>query len=85
MSRELLFKGARQDSGDPEEFIKTMRRFYDEQGIKEKTIIVFSDSLDVESCKKYKAIADKAGFETSFGVGTYFTSELLIRVSKVRT
>ncbi|KAL7267159.1 nicotinate phosphoribosyltransferase, partial [Rhizina undulata] len=55
-----IFKGVRQDSGDPEEFIKTMRRFYDEQGIKEKPIIVFSDSLDVESCKKYKAIADKA-------------------------
>ncbi|KAL7271045.1 nicotinate phosphoribosyltransferase [Rhizina undulata] len=48
-----------------------MRKFYDEQGIiKEKSIIVFSDSLDVQLCKTYKAIADKADFEISFGVGT---------------
>ncbi|KAL7274446.1 nicotinate phosphoribosyltransferase [Rhizina undulata] len=44
-------------------------------GIKEKSIIVFSESLDVGSCKKYKKIADKADFETSFGVGTYFTND----------
>ena len=29
-----IFTGVRQDSGDPEEYVKWMRRFYDAQGIK---------------------------------------------------
>ena len=31
-----IFNGVRQDSGDPLEYIKIMRKFYDEQGIEEK-------------------------------------------------
>ena len=69
-----IFTGVRQDSGDPIEFIKLMRLFYDEVGIKEKKNIVFSDSLNVEKCIEYKDAAEEAGFQPTFGVGTFFTS-----------
>ncbi|KAK7206367.1 nicotinate phosphoribosyltransferase [Myxozyma melibiosi] len=73
-----IYSGVRQDSGDPLVFLEKVARFYDEKGIdKSKKVIVFSDSLDVESCKKYKAATDKAGMLCSFGVGTFFTSERL--------
>lgn len=69
------FAGVRQDSGDPLEFIKSMRQFYDEQGIKAKKTIVFSDSLNIDLCLKYKAAAEKEGFQPTFGVGTFLTSK----------
>ena len=65
----------RQDSGDPLEFVKTMRTFYDQEGVKGKKTIVFSDSLNLELCFKYKDAAEKAGFVASFGVGTFLTSK----------
>jgi nicotinate phosphoribosyltransferase len=70
-----VFAGVRQDSGDPLEFIKLMREFYDKEGIKEKKIIVFSDSLNLDLCFKYKAAAEAQGFQPTFGVGTFLTSE----------
>lgn len=70
-----VFTGVRQDSGDPLDFVKMMRQFYDEQGISSKKTIVFSDSLNIELCLKYKAAAEKAGFQPTFGVGTFLTSE----------
>lgn len=72
-----VFTGVRQDSGDPLEFVKTMRTFYDEQGVTEKKTIVFSDSLNLELCFKYKEAAEKAGFVASFGVGTFLTSKFV--------
>lgn len=69
------FTGVRQDSGDPLDFIKMMRDFYDEQGIKDKKTIVFSDSLNIDLCLKYKAAAEAQGFQPTFGVGTFLTSE----------
>lgn len=71
-----LFAGVRQDSGDPEKFVQLMRRFYDAQGIKRKTI-VFSDSLDVNLCKRYREVATKYGFDVSFGVGTFLTNDFV--------
>jgi nicotinate phosphoribosyltransferase len=68
------FVGVRQDSGDPLDFIKMMREFYDHEGIKDKKTIVFSDSLNIELCFKYKAAAEAEGFQPSFGVGTFLTS-----------
>lgn len=71
-----IYTGVRQDSGDPLVFLEKIARFYDEQGIdKSKKVIVFSDSLNVEACKKYKEATDKAGMLCSFGVGTFFTSK----------
>jgi nicotinate phosphoribosyltransferase len=70
-----VFAGVRQDSGDPLDFIKMMREFYDQEGIKDKKTIVFSDSLNLDLCFKYKAAAEAEGFQPTFGVGTFFTSE----------
>ncbi|KZF24230.1 nicotinate phosphoribosyltransferas-like protein [Xylona heveae TC161] len=70
-----VFTGVRQDSGDPAGFIKLMREFYDEQGIKDKKIIVFSDSLNVERCLEYMQEAQDAGFQPTFGVGTFLTND----------
>ncbi|PVI06592.1 nicotinate phosphoribosyltransferas-like protein [Periconia macrospinosa] len=72
-----VFTGVRQDSGDPLDFIKTMRRFYDEQGIKDRKTIVFSDSLNIELCLKYKAAAEQEGFQPTFGVGTFLTNDFV--------
>lgn len=68
------FTGVRQDSGDPLEFVKTMREFYDSQGVVDKKTIVFSDSLNIELCLQYKQAAEEAGFVPTFGIGTFFTS-----------
>jgi nicotinate phosphoribosyltransferase len=70
-----VFTGVRQDSGDPLEFVKTMREFYDQEGIKDKKTIVFSDSLNIDLCFKYKAAAEEQGFQPTFGVGTFLTSK----------
>lgn len=56
------------------------REFYDKQGITDKKVVVFSDSLNVESCLEYKHIAEEAGFQPVFGVGTYLTSKFLLPV-----
>jgi nicotinate phosphoribosyltransferase len=69
-----VFPGVRQDSGDPLEFVRVMRAFYDAHKIADKKTIVFSDSLNVGKCLKYKAVAEKLGFATSFGIGTFLTS-----------
>ncbi|OXV06406.1 hypothetical protein Egran_05827 [Elaphomyces granulatus] len=69
------FQGIRQDSGDPAYFVKMARDFYDKEGIKDKKTVVFSDSLNVELCLEYKAIAEEAGFQPVFGVGTFFTND----------
>ena len=70
----VSFAGVRQDSGDPEAFIEMMRKYYDSEGIGEKTVI-FSDSLNVEKCLRYDSFAREKGFYPSFGIGTHFTSE----------
>ncbi|KAK9469531.1 Quinolinate phosphoribosyl transferase [Lipomyces arxii] len=71
-----IYAGVRQDSGDPLLYIEKVSKFYDSVGIDKSTkVIVFSDSLDLEACKKYKAATDKAGMLCSFGVGTFFTND----------
>ncbi|KAH6620220.1 Quinolinate phosphoribosyl transferase [Boeremia exigua] len=72
-----VFSGVRQDSGDPLEFVKMMREFYDQEGIKDKKTIVFSDSLNLDLCFKYKAAAEAAGFQPTFGVGTFLTNDFV--------
>lgn len=72
-----VFTGVRQDSGDPKEFVKTMRNFYDGAGVKDKKVIVFSDSLNIERCLEYKKVAEDAGFQPTFGVGTFLTNDFV--------
>ncbi|KAI8297520.1 Nicotinate phosphoribosyltransferase [Colletotrichum sp. SAR11_240] len=70
-----LFQGVRQDSGDPADYVKMLRQYYDSQGITEKKTMVFSDSLDIDKCLQYKAISEAAGFTPTFGVGTFLTND----------
>lgn len=72
-----VFTGVRQDSGDPANYVKMTREFYDSMGIKDKKTIVFSDSLNVKLCLEYKRIAEEFGFLPSFGVGTFFTNDFV--------
>lgn len=72
-----IFTGVRQDSGDPEAYVKMMREFYDAQGITDKKTIVFSDSLNIDKCLEYKKIAEAAGFTPTFGIGTYLTNDFV--------
>lgn len=70
-----VFTGVRQDSGDPESYIQQMAQFYASQGITARKTIVFSDSLNVELCLKYKGAAEAANFAPTFGVGTFLTND----------
>ncbi|KAK3899880.1 Quinolinate phosphoribosyl transferase [Staphylotrichum tortipilum] len=72
-----IFTGVRQDSGDPKNFVKVMRKFYDAQGIHYKKVIVFSDSLNIDRCLEYKEVSEAAGFHPTFGVGTYLTNDFV--------
>ncbi|KAI4101731.1 MAG: hypothetical protein L6R37_004812 [Teloschistes peruensis] len=72
-----IFRGIRQDSGNPIEFVRIMRDFYQSQGIQEKKTIVFSDSLNIELCVEYMHAAEEAGFATTFGVGTFLTNDFV--------
>jgi nicotinate phosphoribosyltransferase len=71
------FTGVRQDSGDPKNYVKEARKFYDSIGITGKKAIIFSDSLNVDRCQEYKQVAEEAGFAPSFGVGTFFTNDFV--------
>lgn len=73
-----VFTGIRQDSGDPSLYIERAAAFYNSMGIKGKGII-FSDSLDVDKCIKYKAQAESHGLKPSFGVGTFFTNDFRLK------
>jgi nicotinate phosphoribosyltransferase len=72
-----VFTGVRQDSGDPKTFVKLMRNFYSGQGINDKKVIVFSDSLNIDRCLEYKQVSEEAGFQPTFGVGTFLTNDFV--------
>ncbi|KAH9818953.1 putative NAPRTase family protein, partial [Teratosphaeria destructans] len=70
-----IYTGVRQDSGDPMEYIQTLKTFYESIDIRDPKTIVFSDSLNVERCLRYKEACEAAGLTPSFGVGTFFTND----------
>ncbi|KAK9475367.1 Quinolinate phosphoribosyl transferase [Dipodascopsis tothii] len=77
-----IFAGVRQDSGDPLVFVDKIAAHYDALGVDKSTkAIVFSDSLDVEACKRYKAATDAKGMIASFGVGTFLTNDFRVKSS----
>lgn len=71
------FTGVRQDSGNPADYVKMLRDYYDEAGVKDKKVIVFSDSLNIDRCLEYKEISEKHGFQPTFGVGTFLTNDFI--------
>lgn len=74
-----LFTGVRQDSGDPKEYVKSIRQYYDSQGIKDQKVLVFSDSLDIDKCLEYKKVSEDYNFQPTFGVGTFLTNDFVHR------
>ena len=68
-----VFTGVRQDSGDPANFVKVIRDFYDREGVKDQKTIVFSDSLNIDRCLEYKQITAAAGLQPRGGRGTVRT------------
>lgn len=71
-----LFDGARQDSGDPEEFLYKIVDHYQNLGIDpgSKTI-VFSDSLDFDRMIHLYKLSTNVGIKSSFGIGTNLTND----------
>lgn len=71
-----LWKGLRQDSGDPFEFGERAIDFYEHLGIDPAAkLIVFSDGLDVENIVKlHKHFSGR--IQTGFGWGTNLTNDL---------
>lgn len=72
-----VFAGIRQDSGDPQEYLKQAREFYNSVGISEPKNVVLSDALNTEKCLQYREIAENLGFKPSFGIGTFFTNDFV--------
>lgn len=72
-----IFTGVRQDSGDPVEYVKMIRTFYDSQGIKDPKTVIFSDSLNIDRCIQYKEATEAVGLTPAFGVGTFFTNDFV--------
>ncbi|KAK6502905.1 nicotinate phosphoribosyltransferase [Arthrobotrys musiformis] len=74
-----VFSGIRQDSGDPEKYVRWIGEFYNRAGVKGPKTVVFSDSLNVELVLKYKKYAEEYGLIPSFGIGTFLTNDFVHR------
>ncbi|CEL55749.1 nicotinate phosphoribosyltransferase [Rhizoctonia solani AG-1 IB] len=75
-ARAERWRGLRQDSGDPFEFIAKARATYEKMGVDyRKKVIVFSDGLDVELSIKIQKVIDEEGFIGAHGIGTFLTND----------
>ena len=75
--KAIQWKGLRQDSGDPIEFLYKACRFYDKYGIKtEDKLIIFSDGLDIDKIYKIEKEAKKNKIQTAYGWGTNLTNDV---------
>lgn len=75
-----LFDGVRHDSGDPIVFANKAVSNYNKLGIDPSTkSIVFSDSLNIESCIEIHKHCEKIGIRHSFGVGTNLTNDVGVK------
>lgn len=72
-----LYDGARQDSGNPNEFSDKFASHYDSLGIdRASKSIVYSDSLDVDKAINACNYGRSLKFKTSAGIGTHFTNDV---------
>ncbi|KAJ1920564.1 nicotinate phosphoribosyltransferase [Mycoemilia scoparia] len=73
-----VYAGVRHDSGDPFQFIETVKDHYRKIGVDYSTkVIVFSDSLDPELAVQLqqKCSEGPSKIKCSFGIGTNFTND----------
>jgi len=71
------WKGLRQDSGDPIEFLYNACRFYDKAGIRtEEKVIVFSDGLNINKILEIEKEARKNKINAVYGWGTNLTNDV---------
>ncbi|KAF8606492.1 nicotinate phosphoribosyltransferase [Ceratobasidium sp. AG-I] len=76
VERAKRWRGLRQDSGNPMEYISKAQAVYEQLGIDHRNkVIIFSDGLDVESAIKIKKATDHAGFIAAFGIGTFLMND----------
>lgn len=70
--------GMRQDSGDPELYVRNVSKWYSEHGYSgdKAKMVCFSDSLNVDKCIRLKNVCEvECGMKASFGIGTNFTND----------
>lgn len=70
--------GMRQDSGDPELYVRNVSKWYAEHGYSgdKAKMVCFSDSLNVNKCIRLKNVCEvECGMKASFGIGTNFTND----------
>ncbi|KAH9995740.1 nicotinate phosphoribosyltransferase [Russula vinacea] len=67
VDRARRWHGLRQDSGDPFVFAP--------QAKEAEKVIVYSDWLNVEKAIALKKQCDELGFNSAFGIGTFFTND----------
>ncbi|KAF8504186.1 Quinolinate phosphoribosyl transferase [Hysterangium stoloniferum] len=74
--RARLWKGLRQDSGDPFVYAPRVKAWYEKMGIDPKDhFIIYSDALTVELAEKLKTHCVELGMNATFGIGTHFTND----------